>query len=67
MVEGGLVEDEEVGCGCEDVVDDDAKQPVACVSRAAATTLFTTKGAYHVMRYSDSSWRRQSSRAHWLM
>jgi hypothetical protein len=65
MVEGTLVEDEVVGQRGENVVYNDTKQPV-CGELANGGITGSKTGAHHVMRYRETSWRRQSSRGHWL-
>jgi hypothetical protein len=64
VLEGGLVEYEEVGGAGEEIVDKDTEEPAILSVGAieASRRLF-----YHVMRYNDTAWRRQSSRAQALM
>lgn len=65
VVEGCFVEDEEVGERGEDIVDDEAEDPggVSVVLGSGILAVDT----YQVMRNNVNSWRRQSSRGHWLL
>jgi hypothetical protein len=65
VVECCLVEDEEVGCACENIVDEDTEEPVMALLVADLDVMGGS--AYHVMRYNVNACRRQSSRDHWLM
>jgi hypothetical protein len=64
VLEGCLVEDEEVGCACEEEVDEDAEEPVGGLVGAIQDA---ERLPYHVIRYNDRACRRQSSRAQALM
>jgi hypothetical protein len=63
MGESCLIEDEEVGRGREDIVDEDTKQPVMVLEVDETQSFGTTD---HVIRYNVSSCLRQSSRGHAL-
>lgn len=64
MVEGRLVEDEEVRGACEDIIYQDTEEPEELLEEDCVEGWGS---AYHVMRYKDRACRRQSSRVHWLM
>lgn len=64
MVEGGLVEDEEVRGAREYIVYNYTEEPAEVLGEFG---LGVWGSAYHVMRYNDRACRRQSSRVHWLI
>ena len=65
VVEGGLVEDKEVGCAGEDVVDKETKEPGLDIRRIV--NVYTPVSTHQVMRYKVRACLFQSSRGHWLM
>jgi hypothetical protein len=66
VLEGCLIEDEEVGCARENIVNEDTEKPAAGAS-VHADTKWEGNIMYHVMRYNETACLRQSSRDHALM